>query len=325
MDRTQRLLAGLLAAQLVILGLLYFVFPSSRAAAKEQPLVPSLASMTPQKVEIGDGTGASVALAREGGAWTLENPKGYPAESGKVEKLIEDIERLSATRPVASNRSSHAALKVADGEFERRLRIWEKPEGKPSLELFVGTSQRFQMSHVRVGGKDPVYEASGLSAMDLATDPGSWIARSLVPVAAESVTAFGLENRKGSFELEKRDGRWSVRTPASRSRATLDPQMVESLVSTLCSISLEAPAGPRNDAAQGLASPEATITFRGAPAPGASAAAAAAPVEVRIGAPVPGKDEQRYAGRSGFGYTVTVSKHSVDRALTATLSELLAK
>ena len=323
MDRTQRLLSSLLAAQLVLLGLLYFVFPSSRANSKEQPLVPSLASMTPQKVEIGDGAGASVALAREGGAWTLENPKGYPVESSKVEKLIEDIERLSATRPVASSRGSHAALKVADGEFERRLRIWEKPGGKPSLELFVGMSQRFQMSHVRVGGKDPVYEASGLGAFDLATDPGSWIARSLVPVAAESVTALGLGNRKGSFELEKREGRWSVRTPASRSGVALDPQKVESLVSTLCAISLEAPAGPRNDEAQGLAAPEATITFRGAPASGASAAAA--PLEVRIGAPVPGKAEQRYAARSGFGYAVTVSKHSVDRALTATLAELLAK
>ncbi len=46
---------------------------------------------------------------------------------------------------------------------------------------------------------------------------------------------------------------------------------------------------------------------------------------VRIGAPVPGKAEQRYAARSGFGYAVVVGKYSVDRALEATVESLLAK
>jgi hypothetical protein len=321
-DRTQRLLAVVLAAQIALLAVFHFAFRSSRAAEEEQPLLPSLAAMTPRKVEIGDGTGASVALVREGKGWTLENPAGYPADSGKVEKLIDDVEGLRVGRPVVSNRRNHAALKVADDTFERRLRIWEKPEGKPSATLYVGTSSRSQSSHVRVGGKDPVFEAGGLSAYDLAVDPGSWVERNLVAVEAESVGVLAIWNSKGSFELEKRNGLWSVRSPAARARLKLDPQQVESLARTLCAMSLDAPAGKVGEAVHGLTAPEATVTLGRASAPGGAATAA---IEVRIGAAVPGKENERYASRSGFGYAFTVNKFAVDRALTVTLSELTAK
>jgi hypothetical protein len=325
MDRTQRTLAMVLAVQIVLLGLIRFAFPASHAAEKEQPLFPALASMTPQKVEVGDGTGATVTLDRAGGGWTLESPKGYPVSAGKVEKLIGDIEHLSVGRPVVSNKKNHAALKVADGEFERRVRIWEKPEGKPSAELYLGTSPRFQASHVRVGGKDPVYEASGLSSYDVPADAGSWVDRSVLPVTADSIATVGISNQKGSFELEKKDGRWSVRSPAARAHSALDAQKVDNLVRGLCTMSLEAPAGIDSDPAYGLGSPEATVVFTRAAAPGDSAHAAGGALVLRIGGPVPGKEGAHYAARSGFGYAVAVPKYSVDQALGAALTDLLAK
>ena len=331
MDRIQRLLATVLAVQLLVLGLLQFVFPASGGATKEQPLLPGLAAMTPEKIEVGDGTGATITLAREGGAWTLESPKGYPATAGKVEKLIDDIEKLRVGRPVVSNRRNHAALKVADDSFERRIRIWEKASDKPSAELYVGTPSRFQSSSVRVGGKDPVYEASGLNTYEVASDAAYWIDRNLVPLAADSVTAVTVRNRKGSFELEKRDGRWAVRAPSSRARQALDAQKVDDLVRALCGTYIEAPAGPVDGAAQGLGAPEATVTLTGPAAAGAAgtllggSGAPPAPVVVSFGAPVAGKEGQRYATRSGFGFAVSVSKYAADRALDAALTDLLAK
>jgi hypothetical protein len=324
-DRTQRLLAIVLAAQIALLGILRFAFSPSQAAAKEQPLLPALASMTPAKLEIDDGTGASVAFERAGGAWTLENPKGYPTAAGKVEKVIEDVEHVSAGRPVVTNRGHHAALKVADDQFERRIRIWEKPDGKPSAELYVGSSPRFQVSHVRVGGKDPVYEASGLNSYDLSAEPAQWVDRNLITASADAVSGLAIRNAKGSFELEKAGGAWSVRAPAARVRARLDAQKVTDLVRTLCGMSLDAPAGVVDEKAQGLADPAATITLRLAPAPGDSTATPPPPVVVRIGAPVPGRGDQHYAARSGFGFAALVGKYSVDKVLDATVESLTAK
>jgi hypothetical protein len=323
-DRTQRTLAIVLAAQVAVLAVFQFAFPASHAAVKEQPLFPTLASMTPQKVEIEDGTGNSVALDRESGAWSLEKPKGYPVTTSKVEKLIEDVGKLNAGRPVVTNARNHAALKVADGEFERHIRIWEKASGKPSAELYLGTSPRFQSTHVRVGGKDAVYEASGLNSYDVQADAGSWVERTLINVPADSLAEIGVSNAKGSFQLVKKNGAWSVKAPAARAKAALDAQKVDALVRTLCGLSLESPAGPESDAAYGLASPTATLVFQRMPAAGDSAAAAAAgPLVVRIGAEVPGKEGEHYAARSGFGFAVTVPKYSVDRALEASLGDLL--
>ena len=87
-------------------------------------------------------------------------------------------------------------------------------------------------------------------------------------------------------------------------------------------LSLDEPAGPVDEQAQGLNDPEATIVFQ--PAAGDSAAATQAPVTIKIGALVPGKEDQRYAARSGFAYAVSVSKFSSERALSVTLKELLA-
>ena len=338
MDRAQRLLAGILAVQIVLLGLLQFAFPGSRAAAKEQPLFPALASMTPAMLEIGDANGTTLVLGREGGAWTLEDPKGYPALATKVDKLLDDIEQLSAARPVASSRKSHGALKVADDAFERRIRVWEKSGGqKPNAELYVGSSPRFQVTHVRVGGKDAVYEASGINSYDLSADAGSWVERTFVSIPADSAATIAVRNHKGSFELERKNGVWTVRSPAARAGARLDASKVDGLVRALCSMTLDAPAGPVSNAAFGLDAPEATVTVTrmatdapgtvpGTAAPAASAGAAAGPpVVVSIGAPVPGKTDERYGARSGFGFAVTLPKYATDRALDATLGELIAK
>jgi len=97
---------------------------------------------------------------------------------------------------------------------------------------------------------------------------------------------------------------------------------VDALGRALCALSLDEPAGPVDEQAQGLNDPEATIVFQ--PAAGDSAAATQAPVTIKIGALVPGKEDQRYAARSGFAYAVSVSKFSSERALSVTLKELLA-
>jgi hypothetical protein len=214
---------------------------------------------------------------------------------------------------------------VADDAFERRIRIWEKPDGKPSAELYLGTSPRFQSSHVRVGGKDPVYEASGLSSYDVPSDAASWVDRTLLPVAADSVTGFGLSNHKGSFQLEKMNGRWSVKAPAARAKSNLDPQKVESLLRTVCGMSISSPAGPSNDAAYGLGAPEATVILTRMPAPGDTTGVHVGAVVLRVGAPVPGKEGERYAARSGFDYAVSIPKYSVDKVLDTAVADLLAK
>jgi len=326
-DRAQRLLAWLLGIQLVLLVILHPPF-ARRGAAASGPLLPALSSLTPQVLEIAGGDGATVTLERRSGGWALGDPAGYPALADKADGLVRSLKGLVPGRQVVSGKRYHASLKVAGDAFERRLRIWEKPGGTPKLELFVGTSPGADFTHVRVGGSDRVYEVAGLSAFDLPSDAGSWVERRLVDFRSDEVGGLEIANHRGSFALEKRSGTWAVRSPAARAKAELDASKVSDLVTALCGLSLEAPAGPVDEKAQGLAAPEATVTIERAPTSADSTSVIHAPrskVAFRIGAAVPGHADQRYAALEGKSFAVALGRYYADRADTVALGDLLKK
>jgi hypothetical protein len=321
MDRTQRLLAGLLAIQIVVLTILHPPFSRS-SGAKDQALLPGLSSITPEKVEIAGPQNASLTLARRGGQWTIEQPPGYPVMPGKVEKLIQDLEHLKSDRQVVSGSRYHASLKVAANDFERRVRVWEKPAGTPKAELFVGSSPGSGVSHVRVGNNDRVYEASGISAFDIPMDAGSWIERNLFDVTEADAAVLEITNRKGRFAVAKQGGGWVIREPAARASEALDQTKVGDLLRLMTALALDQPAGPLDQGAQGFADPEATIVL----GKRAGADSTAAPVleTVSIGGSVPGKTDKRYATRVGSKYAVTMEKYTFEKALDATVGDLVA-
>jgi hypothetical protein len=320
-SRTQRVLIGLLLAQLALLLLIRHPFGAGHAP-EEHALLPMLASMTLSKLEITDGNGATVTLEKSGGAWTLDQPKGYPVEAGRVEKLIQSLEHLNVTRPMVSSPAHHAALRVADSEFERRVRLWSGSGTRPALVVYVGKSSSPGATAVRTGGRNEVYEVSDLNSYDLPGHANEWIERTLLPTRAEQVQRLDLTNGKGSFSVEKRDGRWRVAAPASQAAAAVDSTQVLSLLRSLCGLWVDEPVGPPDESAEGLTRPDASLRLTQAAAGGDQAGTT---VTLKIGAADPEHGGDRFAVRSGFGFAVRVTSSSAQRALDATLSDVLAK
>src|ERR1051326_6489038 len=253
MDRTQRWLAWGLGIQIVLLAILHPPF-ARRTASASEPLLPALASLAPRMLEIAAADGGSVTLVRGSGGWSLGKPPGYPVLGDKVDQLLRTLRGLTAGRPVASSRRSHAALKVAGDEFERRLRVWEGPGRDPRVELYVGSSPSPSVTHVRVAGSDRVSEVSGLAAYDLPADAGSWVERRLVELRSEDVGGLQITNRRGRFALERRGGAAGagrVRSPAARANPALDRDRVNVLVGPLGGPPLDHPAGPVAPGSQG--------------------------------------------------------------------------
>lgn len=324
MDRTQRILAILLVVQ--IGAFVAFEHPFSRGGeAAGRPLLPKLASITPERIEIAGPDSATVVLERHSGSWVLADPAGYPATPGKVEKMLENLEHMTAERPVSSTKSSEAALKVAPHEFERRLRLWTGGTGSPAAELYLGTSPGYGVTHARVGGSDRVVEARGLTTYDVPTETAQWIDRKLVSIPAGDVTEVEVRNGKGAFSIASRGGVWRIQSPPALSRSALDTLKVRDLVRSLCAISIDHPVGPVDAAAQGLVKPEATIRLARSTAGADSALGGPGSIQIRIGGPVAGKSDQRYASRTGLSFAVTVPQYAYDRALTARIKDLLRK
>ena len=319
MDRTQRLLIIALVVQIALLLVVHNPF-AKKGAATEQTMIPALASMTPEKLEVSGPGEATVTFVKREGIWTLANPDGYPALPGKLDKLIQDLGHLKAGRQVVSSSRYHASLKVADADFERRVRVWEKPSDTPKVELYIGTSPSYGVTHMRLAGSDKVFETTGINSYDIPVEPGGWIERSLTMVPATEVTALQVANKKGKFALEKKEGGWGL----AGGGKPLDSDKVTQLIGTLCGMSIEEPVAV-DAKSQGLDSPEATLVFKRVPAHADSVAPQPVTVTVRIGALVQDKQEKRFAARADFPFGGTVAKYGYDRALSVTLADLLKK
>lgn len=317
MNRTQRILLLVLLVQVVVLGTLY-LRRGETAGGAARPLLPSLAAITPSELLISEGEDKQVGLVREGDGWTLEDPAGYPADSSKVDTLLEDLEGLLVRRPVVSSGRYHRALEVAEQEHQRRLRVRDGDD-EDAIDLYVGSSPNFNISHVRLADEDRVYEVRGLNSHELRTDALSWIERKFLDVPAEEVEAVKLTNSRGAFELRKAEDGWVVDSPAARAGTAPDASKVDTWVRSLCSLYLSAPAGPVDNAGHGFEPPEAVLelTRRGGPEETPQT------LRVRVGGEAGDEDGKRYASRSGFGFSVILGSYDAEKLTDKTLADLL--
>ncbi len=323
MTRKQWTLTVILAVQILLVLLVRGSVAGDMAAVEAQALFPPLESFSPAKLEIQGPGEEKITLIRQGEGWGIEESDGYPVQADKVERLVEKLQEVEVRRPVVSSSRYHAALKVANDEHERRIRIWNDASDSPEINFFLGTSPNYQRTHLRKADEDLVYAAQGIGAYDFQTRPTSWFQASFVDVPMNQVKSFRLENGEGVFELEhSEDGTWSVRSPVKSQGNVLDTAKVETLVRAVAALRVTEPVGRRDDEVHGLAAPRASAVLRYAE----PVADGAEPVEQELTVWVGGasaEDENRvYVARSGFDFVAEVYKSSVDKLMEQKLEEL---
>ena len=323
MNRTQLYLVGLLIVQVVLILLVRSPFSTASVGTEARALLPVLEAITPSQLEILGSDDESVRLAREGESWRVESLGGFPADDDKVEQLLDNLADLRVRRPVVSSGRYHESFKVADDEYEGRIRLWAAAGSDADVDLFLGSSPNFRTSHVRLAGEDAVYEVRGLSSYDVRPASSGWIERELVQTDETDVVGFTLSNESGSFELVREDGIWKLRSPEHEE--TLDQGKVDAFVRTACSVRLDDAVGPVDSAAHGFTSPAATLVLRWSDAlEGVDEEGDVRELTLTVGQQLPDNESQRYITREGFEFTGTVWESSVRRLLEETLDDLLA-
>ena len=219
-------------------------------------------AVTPAKVRIDGESGSSVTLTREADGWSLADPAGYPAETSAVDELMAKLDGLKIRRAVVSSDRYHATLRVADDDYVRRLRIWSDGADGPAIDLFLGSSPNFDVAHVRLADDDPVYELRGLGTFDLRDEPSAWVDRNFLEVPAGDVVGLKLRNEHGEIELSRESGTWTLLSPALPGAGRLDPDKVDALLRSLCSVRLEEPGGLTDAGGMGLDEPAAVLELR---------------------------------------------------------------
>ena len=255
MNRTNRILAAVLAVQIVLVAVAFWPKPASVAGGES--LLAGLEAEQISQLTISDETGKQIRLANNLGSWVLPEADDYPCLENKVPEFLEKIVALKTSRLVTQTPASHKRLKVAADAFERRVGI-ELADGT-THRLYLGTSPSYGAIHVRAAGQDEVYLAS-LSASEAGVNASDWVDTLYFSVAQDQLVALTLENGNGRFEFEKdAAGTWTMKGLAADE--TLNENNVSGLVSRIASLRMLRPLGKAERDDYGLKEPSAVVTF----------------------------------------------------------------
>ena len=256
MSRTNRILAVVLAIQIVLVAVAFW--PKSASVAGGESLLAGLEAEQITQLTISDATGKQIKLAKEMGNWVLPEADDYPCLANKAPEFLEKIVALKTNRLVTQTPASHKRLKVAADAFERRLEL-ELADGT-THRLYLGTSPSYGAIHVRADGQDEVYLAS-LSASEAGVNASNWVDTLYFSLTQDQIVAMTLENGNGRFEFEKDDaGAWAMKELAAGE--TLNENNVTGLANRVASLRMLRPLGKTEQSEYGLQEPRAVITIQ---------------------------------------------------------------
>jgi len=255
MTRLNQVLAGLLAAQLILIAVLFWPRPAGGEVG--EPLFPGMEADDVVALTVTGSDGQSVKLARTEGRWVLPEAGDYPVLEENVTSLLQAVVGLEAERRVTQTSGSHARLQVADDEFNRRVEI-ELADGIRHV-LFLGSSPSYGALHVRAGGQDDVYLTSALTAEDAGVDATAWVEPIYFSVPAQEVVSLTLENANGTFRFTKEGEEWAMDGLAGEE--SFDASRFQTVLSRVTSISLLAPLGREELAEYGMDAPAAVVSI----------------------------------------------------------------
>lgn len=232
MNKTKNtILFVLLALQVALIAFLYR--PGQHAAPAAANLFKSLSPDQLTSLMITNEQGKSISLLKKEG-WQV-SPGEFPADPTKIEGLIKKLADLKSSRLVSQSTSSHARLKVADGDFNRKV---ELGQGEAKTTFFLGTSPSAKSIHLRLSGAKEVYQINDLAAWEVQADKESWWQTKYVSHKSDDLTGLTLSNGAGSIELvhDAAKKSWQLK---SAPETTLDPQRLETLLTSLLEITID--------------------------------------------------------------------------------------
>ena len=207
-SRGAQLLTGVLAAQLLLAGALLWQSNDAADFVSSSQLV----SLDAKEVDalIIDGVendGKSVMLRRTTKGWEMAGDPAYPADTVKVEGIIDTLASLSPGLPVATTESAQEQLEVADTVFQRRLRVEQGDQ--QVADLYLGSSPGFRKAHLRKAGEQAIY-AARINVFDLPLSSDDWLDKQLL--AYDTVDRL----RGPGIELSREGDAWRIVEPAAQ-------------------------------------------------------------------------------------------------------------
>jgi hypothetical protein len=309
MNRTQRILAVVLAIQIILSAVTFW--PRAARTGGGAPLFPDLKTTDVVGMTVTDNEGNAVQLRQVGGSWVLPEVEDYPAKADKITSVLDKIVALDTRRLVTRTTASQKRLQVGADSFLRRVDL--EATGGAKYTLYLGSSPSYGATHVRAEGKDETYLANNLTAYEFYTTAASWVDTAYFSVAQDQLSAVVVKNAKGTLTFNRDTaGNWALaELPAGEQPAA---EVVKEAVDRATSVTLLRPLGKANLPAYALDNPLAVVTLQ---------QKEGQPITMLIGAQDP--TDQSYAVHvSTSPYYVRVSQYYLKALVENGVNEFVA-
>lgn len=156
----------------------------------------------------------TISLEREGERWTVN---GFPADSGAVRRMLDELPEMEVGELVATNPANHARMGVAEDSAV----VVELVVAGDARTILVGDAgPRFGTSYVRAPGTDEVHLLEGDLRSSARRGLEQWRNRTMVAIDSAAVSRIEVEKDGDAYALVRGDSVWtleggdSVRAPA---------------------------------------------------------------------------------------------------------------
>lgn len=195
MERKVKILAALLGLQIAAaLALSWNASTFSSPRGDHQLLDFEAAAV--DSIIVFDGEGESIELSKGSKGWQLPALNGFPADSARIEQLLERLQQLESRAAIASSRDARKRFKVSDEAFERKLIL---KRGEQELaSLYLGTTPGMRRIHARADSADTIHRVE-FAASDLPLDHEAWQDNTILQFPQNEVTALKI----GDLRLDR--------------------------------------------------------------------------------------------------------------------------
>ncbi len=309
MNRTQRILALVLAIQVVLSAVAFWPRPGRSSGSAT--LFPELKTAELVAMRITRGVCDSIQLRQVNGAWVLPAADDYPAKGETITAALDKVVALDTRRLVTRTSSSHKRLQVAADSNVGRVES-ETASGT-RYTLYLGSSPSYGSSHVRAEGSDETYLANNLKSWEFGAEATLWVDTAYLSVAQDTLSTVTVKNVKGTLTFSRdAEGNWTLAELPAGERLAQDT--ANQTVTRATSVTLMEPLGKSRLPAYGLDSPLAVVTLQ--PKEGE-------PITLLVGAQN-ATDQSYIVHASNSPYIVRASQYTVSPLVENGLEQYLA-
>ena len=237
---TSRRVGILLVSSIVIVVLAAWLSsnrPTTRATLAGQPVMPGLDKSTVNSVteiRLSKGDGTKTTLKKGSTDWSV-GERDYPADSGKVRKLLLDLAALNVVEEKTSLPENYPALGVED----TGTRVDAVTPGK-TFSLIVGKSAGAKSGYVRVVSTAPSLLADPSITVD--PDPRRWLDHTLFDITQDRIKEFAVKPADGPGYTASRPNKETSDFALSdipKGRKLSSPAAADPIAGSLSSVSID--------------------------------------------------------------------------------------